>query len=474
MRPRSITGPVILIAIGCFFLFRNVWPDIRVYEFFSMYWPFLLIGWGVVRLIEILVWYATGKPLPGRGVSGGEWSLVVLLCVFGTFFFWGSKWSPSWPSRQIRVGGLEIFGEPFEFPMSAEKPAGKTPRVVVEMGRGNAKIIGGDTESVRVSGRKTIRSFDKRGAEQSNVDTPLEIVAVGEQLIIRTNQDKLSDTQRASVELEITVPKGAKLESRGRYGDFDIRDLLGDVEINSDNAGVRVQNIGGNLRVDLKKSDIIRAIGVKGAVELRGRGHDVELESIDGTVTVTGGYTGEILFRNIAKPLRFEGERTQFRVEKASGFARMASGNLTLDNVQGPIQVTAKSRDVQVRSFSGSLDMKVDRGDVEIRPSSLNPGRIDAQISNGDVDLVLPQGAKYDIDAVTARGDLRNDFGVPLRQDREGKGGSVRGTTGVGPQIRVKTGRGAVSVRRVGSESPANILPKTLPKAPEVPARVEQ
>ena len=46
------------------------------------------------------------------------------------------------------------------------------------------------------------------------------------------------------------APKGATIEAHGRYGDFDVTDVAGNVEITSDNAGVRLQNVGGSARVD--------------------------------------------------------------------------------------------------------------------------------------------------------------------------------------------------------------------------------
>ena len=79
MKPRSIVAPLLLIGVGTIFLLHNVWPEIAMYEAFTRYWPFLLILWGVVRLGEVLYWYATKRPLPVAGVSGGEWTWVVLL-----------------------------------------------------------------------------------------------------------------------------------------------------------------------------------------------------------------------------------------------------------------------------------------------------------------------------------------------------------------------------------------------------------
>ena len=44
----------------------------------------------------------------------------------------------------------------------------------------------------------------------------------------------------AASDLEVTVPKGASVECVGRFGDFDIANVAGDVDIKSDNAGVRM------------------------------------------------------------------------------------------------------------------------------------------------------------------------------------------------------------------------------------------
>ena len=58
----------------------------------------------------------------------------------------------------------------------------------------------------------------------------------------------------------VTVPRGASIEGRGRSGDFDITDIGGGVVIASDNAGVRLNKIGGGAKVDVKRSDIVRAV----------------------------------------------------------------------------------------------------------------------------------------------------------------------------------------------------------------------
>ena len=51
-RPRSMAGPIILVALGVMFLLMNMhvvsWP--RLGWFFSTWWPLLLISLGIVLL----------------------------------------------------------------------------------------------------------------------------------------------------------------------------------------------------------------------------------------------------------------------------------------------------------------------------------------------------------------------------------------------------------------------------------------
>ena len=51
MRRSSVVGPLILIVIGATFLMRNFIPDFRVLDVLSDYWPWLLIGWGTLRVV---------------------------------------------------------------------------------------------------------------------------------------------------------------------------------------------------------------------------------------------------------------------------------------------------------------------------------------------------------------------------------------------------------------------------------------
>jgi DUF4097 and DUF4098 domain-containing protein YvlB len=469
MRRTSIVAPLLLIGIGTLFLARNLYPELPMVDYFARYWPFVLIAWGALRLAEVLYIAASDRPMPRFGVSPGEWMLAVFLCLIGVSLHAVRGFSPRWPG--ISISGLEVFGESYEYPLSGEKPASKTPRVVIESFRGNARITGTDSEVVKVTGHRTIRSMDQSGADRANQDAPFEVTGDSNQVIVRLNQDRIGGNLRVSADMEIMVPKGATIEAHGRAGDFDVTDVNGEVEITSDNAGVRLQNIGGDARIDLRRSDIVRAVGVKGALELKGRGNDLDLQNIEGQVNVVGSYSGVIQFRNLSKPLTFRGEVTDLQIEKLPGQARMTLSDLTASNLVGPIHLTARrSRDVQLSDFTNSVEISLQRGDIDLRPGSLPLARIDAQTRSGDVEFSLPPAAKFDLNATTSHGDASNDFGSPLRQDHSGRGASIQGTTGGGPTVVLHTERGQIVVRKASaSDKPFTQHEETKPDMPVPP-----
>ena len=473
MKRGSVIGPLILILIGALFLTRNLWPDIPIVDIISRYWPFVLIAWGVLRLVEIFMWAIMSKPLPRNGVSAGEWMLVFLICVVGATMYTARHYATWFPSGRALRGVVLDMGESYDYTLpSGEKPCAKNCRVMIESFRGNAKITGTSDATVKVSGHETVRSFQQSEADNANKETPLELIQQGDELIIRTNQDRVSDHAQVSSDLEITVPAGSSIEAHGRYGDFDIQNVAGAVDINSDNAGVRLENIGGNVRIDLRKSDTIRATDLKGNIDLRGRGQDLELQNIAGQVTVGGTYVGQIQLRNLAQPLRYEDPQITINCEKLPGQMHLAPGEFTGDNIVGPVRINARSRDVELSNFTQSLDLTLERGDVTLRTGKTVP-KIDLHTArSGDIDLALPAEAKFDLKVSTDRGEVHNDFGGPLKVEETNHGGIIAGGNG-GPSVRLETARGSATVRKLSSEqaaAPDVPNPPSSPSAPKPPA----
>ena len=449
MRRRSLIGPLLLIFIGALFLINNLRPDLISFEIVAAYWPFVLIGWGVLRLVEILFWWLTKKPLPAYGLSGGEWVLVVFICLIGCGLFVAHRYGPQFPPVFISGRGVDFFGEPFDYPVSEQRPAANIKRVVIENLRGNTRIVGSDAREIKVEGRKTIRAYNRAEADEANRKAPIEIVAQGDDIVVRTNQEQVSGERRISADLELAVPRGVSIQASGRNGDFDVLGVNGNIDIsNRGSAGVRLGDIGGNVRVDIRNSDLVRAVNVKGNVDILGRGRDVELENIGGNVTINGYYSGDLQCRRLAKPIQFESGQTELRIEKVPGQFHMDLSAFSADGLTGPVRLTAKSRDVQIEKLTNALKLSVERGDIDLTLDPGPTGEIDATTKDGDIELKLSASATFNLVASTESGEATNEFGPALQVKTEGRGATLSGSAGAGPKISLATERGSITVTR--------------------------
>ena len=460
MRRRSFTGPLLLLLIGGLFLWRNLHPEAPIFDIVARFWPFILIAWGLMRLVETVAWHSQGY----GHFTGGEIVLVVLICVAGS-----GLWAAHEHGIRFQTGGLDVFGEQYDYPIAAHAMAIGMKRVTFENPRGSIKVTGADTQEITVNGRKTIRAWDRGDADRTNDKTPVEIVPEGDRILVRANQDRAPDNQRISDDLEVTVPRGVAVEARGRTGDYEISDTNGDVELAGDRGDVRLARLGGNVHLEIGRSDVIRATDVQGKIDIQGsRGSDLELENIGGAVTVNGAYVGSLEFKNLAKPLVFEGARsTELRVEGVPGRISMDLSQFSATNLVGPIRLVTNSRDIKMEQFSESAQIETQRGDINLAPSHVPLPSIEARSGFGRIDLVLPEKASFALEATAERGEALNDYGPQVRQENDGRTATLKAKVGDGPTIHLTANRGSVAVRKEGNPPDPAPAADKAPKPPK-------
>jgi len=449
------------------FLLHNVRPDVPLMDWLETYWPILLIIWGGVRLVEIGYWHFSEKTMPQRGITGGEWVLILVLTLIGSAV-WGTERLMRDHFGPVHIGMDEMFGESHDYDVPASSVAtDKTPRVVIEMARGNVRVTGADATEVKLSGHKSVRAMNTAAADSANGNSQVKLNKTGETITITAKPEGVSDSVRVSTDLEVSVPKGASLELRGQYGDFDVSDVNGEVSVNSDNAGVRAQNLAGRLRVETRKSDIIRASSVQGDVEVKGRGRDIELEDIQGQVTINGSYSGETTLRKIAKPVRFESNVTQIRMEKLPGEMTLGLSTLTGTNLAGPVAVKTQTKDIRLTDVSESLTIDGQSGDVEVTQTKGPVPHMDVRTRSGDIELALPASPKCTLSASTNHGGITNDFeDGRLKQEGDDRSAKLTGALGGPTEVKIETERGSITVRKSIATAPEAPVPPTPPPAP--------
>ncbi len=443
-RPRSITGPLIVVAIGLLFLINNIWPDVSSLSRIGDYWPFLLIAAGLIGLIEVL-WHAShGVNPPPRIFYGAGifWVLVV-----GLIISVASR-NNNWRLGSFDNPGVSIFGSDYEYDVNLTQSSRGVTRVVLDNLHGNLSLKGQDSGDVQVTGRKTVRAYNQGDADRANQQTQVRLERQGDSLVLHTDDFTGSHLIQVSADLDITLPRGVSIESRGRNGDLTVDEIDGPFEISGGRGDVRLNHIAKDVKIESTRSGEIHVTDSQGAVELEGRGSDIQMENIAGGVTVNGEFGGTLEFRGIPKPLRFTSQRTEFHAEAVPGGVTIDLGDIEMQDVTGPVQFHTAVRDIKATDVTGGLDLMVDRGDIQITETKLPLSKIDAHTHNGDIVVALPEKAEFQIDGSTAQGDGLNDFGAGVRQESNGHGATIKGSIGNGPLITIETDRGMITLKK--------------------------
>ncbi|HEX3879454.1 MAG TPA: DUF4097 family beta strand repeat-containing protein [Bryobacteraceae bacterium] len=440
---RSIAGPLILLVIGGLFLYRNLHPEVPIFDMLAQYWPFLLILWGLMRLTEAVLYRGQWR----SGFSGGETALIIFICIVGA-----GAWQAKDFGLHFNGRGLDLFGDSYDYPIDAKASAAGMTRLVFDNPRGNIHVTGGDVTEVTVTGHKSIRTYKREEADRTNQSTPVEILPQGDRLVIRTNQDKAPDNQRISDDLDVTIPRSMAVEARGNSGDDEVSDIQADVELESNHGDLRLARIGGNAKLSIGHSDAINITDVRGKVDLDGHGSDLSFENIAGQVTVNGSYSGTLEFKNLAKPLDFEGVRgTELHVAAIPGTVHLDLSALTATNVVGPVRFVARSRDIHMEQFTQAIQIETDRGDIDLHPGKAPLSQIDATTKNGAIELAIPPNAQFQLQGTVDRGEASNDYGGPLIQENVNHRATIRGNVGDGPTITLQANRGRITVGKEGA-----------------------
>lgn len=455
MKNRSFAGPIIIIALGAIFLINNVVPDLSVWRLLGDWWPLLLIGFGGIRLAEVLYGHFSGYNAsqagvpymqPGRSIGLG-WIIAIVLV--GIAISIPHHMHPDWNFGPLRTSGFEIFGEEYTYQTTRVAPANGAKRLVLDNLRGNLSVTGSDGSDVRVEGQKLIHAFKHEAANTVNDQTRIELVPDGDTMFVRATEPANPEQAHVTVQLEITIPKGMSVEARGKSGDLSITSIAGSVDVSSQRGEIHLKDIGGDSKLDVEHADLIHGSDLKGAIEIDGKGRDIQLENVGGEVTITGDFSGSLEFRNLAQQVHFESDQTDLKLAKLTGTMNMDLRDLHVEDFTGPVTFSTHSRDVHFEKFSGPASIELAHGDVDLEPEGSHKlGKIDVHSRDGNIEVALPANAQFALNAITGQGEVTNDYGDGIVSGTEGKGNSLRSANGAGPDVTLNTGRGTITVKK--------------------------
>ncbi|HZD31587.1 MAG TPA: DUF4097 family beta strand repeat-containing protein [Candidatus Angelobacter sp.] len=446
---RSLTGPIILIFIGMLFLLRNLGVHLPVWHFFGRFWPLLIILWGVVALVEHFTALKHGYRT--RSLGGGGIFLLILIVVVGLAAHHSSdvNWEGMRDQMQIDddLGGM--FGTAYTFDDTLEQnfPSEGSLRVVCD--RGAITVTPSDGNDIRVVVHKKLYAHSQDDANKYNEGTKPQITVNGTQVLLNANTNGAGD-HSVSADMEIFVPKKAAVDIASKRGDVTVNQRAGAVKISLQHGDVALAEIVGPVELNVDKGSV-RAQQITGPAKVAGHVDDVTIDQVDGPVQLAGDFFNDIRLSKITGEVEFKSARSDITLAAVPGDLEISGDALRATDVGGPMRLVTRSKEIHLEGVTGDVEVENSNGDIEIHPGSKLPiGKMNITGNHGDITLVLPANAGFQVDATTRKGDVSSDFGG-VKVENSSSGGSSRATGMVGngaAKLQIKADTGDIRINK--------------------------
>ena len=464
---RSVSGPIVLISIGIVFLLGTMgllnWS--RLGHWFAHYWPLILIVAGIIKLIEYQA--AQRQGMRARGLGAGGILLIILVVVFGMIATQASRFDWGELKDQINIDDSDFtwFGQKYTYEdqLTQDFPAGAS--LHVNDTRGAVNISASEDNQIRVSAHKRINAENQTDADKWNTGTKPQISVSGNTVTLNANNQGAGD-HWVAVDLDISIPRKAPVNVSTRYGDVSIIGRDGDLQVSDQHGDVSASDINGKVSLNLDHSSV-RVSQVSSDVSIEGRANDVSLQDIKGAVHLDGDFMESVKMAKIAQAVTFKSSRTDMLLARLDGDLDLDSGDLQASDVQGPVRLSTRSKDIRLNGVSGDVRMEDENGSVELHMNKL--GSMQVENRKGDIQIYVPDKAAFQVDARTRGGEIETDFDG-LKVDNAADPAVATGTIGNdGSRMVLNNDHGTIEIRK-GSSLAEAPQPPTPPKPPR-PAR---
>ena len=306
MRSCRSTGAIFwgltLTAIGALLLLRNFGYPIPIWGYVARYWPALLIGWGVLKIVDYYRLRNAGDNQPL--FSGWEVALLIFVIFAGTAVTTAANISSDL-GNIFEIGDIDLWditGNNFTFDEHREAPVPSGSNIEIVNFYGNVDVRPSDSDRVVLDVKKTLRASNKEEAERLSKDFTFSISNIGGGYRIASNRESGVEfggipRQRYKSSLTIQVPKRSALrlnnrngkvsiqavdgtqEVSNRYGQVDVHNITGNVSISNSYAAISVENVRGALTIDGRNGDLFMSL-------LSPPQKDIQISSRYGNVTL--------------------------------------------------------------------------------------------------------------------------------------------------------------------------------------------
>ncbi len=469
LRRGSVVGPLIILALGVIFLLaqtgRISWG--QSLEWYSRWWPAVLIGAGFVLLLEWFLDQQRGAAgVHERVLGGGVVFLLILLVLVGL----GSRtaeYGLAWRNHTFGNGYNKLdylFGDRHDSDSSMTSPLASATTFVISNPHGDVTVTGSSSDGqVHVNAHAQTYAWKQSDIDRKTKELQPTFSSDGGVLKLNVNP-----VDGGEVDLTITVPHSAPITVQADHGDVNVSEMAAAVTISANHGDIEVNGIDSSVTLHMNDDDgSITLHSIQGPVSVEGHSGDIDISDITGPLTLQGDFFGSTNLKQIAGPVHFNTTRTQFSAARLDDEFNVDSDSLNANELLGPVVLKTQDKNITLDRIQGSADVSNRNGSVELT-NAAPLSAISIQNQHGSVDLGLPGNTGFTLSAQTRNGDMENDFGL----DAEGNNGvhTLQGhIAGGGPTVTITTTDGDVTVRR-STVAPLSPAPPSAPRITLTPS----
>ena len=308
-------------------------------------------------------------------------------------------------------------------------PAGGSLRIVSD--RGAINIQPSDGDSLKVVIHKKLYANNQSDADKYNQGTKPQITVNGTAVLLNANTNGAGDHGVTS-DMDVFVPRTAAIDVASRRGDLNVTDRKAEVRVSGQRGDVALNDIAGAIKINLERGSV-RVSKITGDVDISGRIDDASLDDVNGAVRLTGDYFNDIRVSKISKMVTFKSARSDLTLASVPGDLEISGDSLRGTDLAGPSRLVTRSKEIHLEDVSGDLEVETSNGDIEVHAADKLPlGKMTLTGKRGDVTLVLPANAGFQVDATTRKGDISSDFSAVKIDTHDGGTSTATGTVGNG------------------------------------------
>jgi DUF4097 and DUF4098 domain-containing protein YvlB len=465
-RVPSIVGPIILIAIGIvgLLLYSGRIAPHMFWSWYGHWWPLLLIIAGLGLMAEWALDMRRQVPVH-RG--GGFVGILILLAVLG---FAASGWGDFWGPMRANWGDhdndnfFNLFGLP-EHDQDQEvidQPIPANAIVQIENPRGDVSVTAGDGPNIEVQAHQLAYANSESEAKKIFDAERARVTLTGNTVLVKSESNN-----RGRLNLNVTVPKTARVTVNSGHGDVTAAGLGAGATITSSHGDVHLSTITGSVQVHFSNDrGDFSAHQIDGDLTADGNCNDLTFSEIKGKLSLNGEIFGDVHMENITGPVHLHTSVTELELATLPGDMTLNSDDLRVTEAKGQVRISTHAKDVDLSQIYGDTIVNNSRGQITIAPAG--PFNVEARNGKGDVEIMLPPDASATVDGRTHNGDIVSDFPLTINGD-ESKTVSGRIGTGSG-KVNLVADVGDLRIKKGEGFPPAPPAPPAVQNAPHLKA----